>query len=219
MIELVRNCLARIGCLTLLVAGAVGTWYLQDDVRAWWESRAAVPGDAEPTPEIADRAETRLQELLDADGGAEVRLGENEVASLVRYRIADRLPVGVSDPAVALGDTTARATALLDVPRLLEGRVPPMLTGMLGDSARVTVELLPSVPAPGTVRLSLVEVRAGALQVPPMMIPWLLEGLNLPAAPGGSGAVEFAVPVEDLTQVKVEDRHLVLVRNGSGATP
>lgn len=217
--EIVRSCLARIGCLTLLVAGAAGTWYFQDDVRAWWASRAAVTVDAEPSREIADRAETRLLGLLEADGEAEVRLAESEVASLVRFRVAERLPAGVSDPAVALGDTTARATALLDVPRLLEGRVPPMLTGMLGDSARITVELLPSVPEPGAVRLGLMEVRAGALQVPPMMIPWLLDGLGLPAAPDASSAVQFAVPVSDLTHVRVQDRHLVLIRSGSPPSP
>lgn len=213
--EIVRNCLARIGCLTLLVAGAVGTWYVQDDVRRWWASRNAVPVEAEPTRELADRAETRLLALQGAEGPAELRLAESEVASLVRFRIAERLPGGVSDPALALGDTTARATALLDVPRLLGGRVPPMLVGMLGDSARVTVELLPSVPEPGTVRLGLLEVRSGALQVPPLMIPWLLNGLGLPTDPGGSGAVQFATPLDDLTEVKVEDRHLVLIRSAS----
>lgn len=219
MIRLVRSCLARVGCLTLLVAGAVGAWYVQDDVVAWWEARNAPPVDAAPTTEIADRVETRLQRFLEAEGEAELRLGESEVSSLVRYRIAEMLPPGVSDPAASLQDSTAQVTAILDAPRMLEGRAPPMLIGMLGDSARVTVELLPEVPEPGTVRLELLEVRAGALQVPRVMIPWLVEGLGLPAAPGGGGAVQFATTMEDLAEVRVEDRHLVLIRRPSGTAP
>lgn len=219
MIELVRSCLARVGCLTLLVAGAVGAWYVHDDVVAWWEARNAPPVDAAPTTEIADRAETRLQRFLDAEGEAELRLGESEVSSLVRYRIAEMLPSGVSDPAASLQDSTARVTAILDAERMLEGRAPPMLIGMLGDSARVTVELLPGVPEPGTVRLDLVDVRAGALQVPRVMIPWLVEGLGLPAAPDGGGAVQFATTMEDLAEVRVEERHLVLIRRPPGTPP
>ncbi|MFW6192175.1 MAG: hypothetical protein ACOC83_01705 [Gemmatimonadota bacterium] len=219
MIELMRSCLARLGCLTLLVAGAVGAWYVHDDVVGWWEARNAPSVDAAPTTEIADRAETRLRRFLDADGEAELRLGESEVSSLVRYRIAEMLPSGVSDPAASLQDSTARVTAILDAARMLEGRVPPMLIGMLGDSARVTVELLPGVPRPGTVRLDLLEVRAGALQVPRAMVPWLVEGLGLPAAPGGGGGVQFATTMEDLAELRVEDRHLVLIRGPSGTPP
>lgn len=219
MIELVRSCLARVGCLTLLVAGAVGGWYVHDDVVAWWEAREAPPVDAAPTAEIADRAETRLQRFLDAEGETELRLGESEVSSLVRYRIAEMLPSGVSDPAASLQDSTARITATLDAERMLEGRAPPMLIGMLGDSARITVELLPTVPEPGTVRLDLLEVRAGALQVPRVMIPWLVEGLGLPVAPDGGGAVQFATTMEDLAAVRVEDRHLVLLRRPPGSPP
>lgn len=219
MIELVRSCLARVGCLTLLVAGAVGAWYVHDDVVAWWEARDAPPVDATPTTEIADRAETRLQRFLESEGEAELRLGESEVSSLVRYRIAEMLPSGVSDPVASLQDSTARVTAILDAARMLEGRAPPMLIGMLGDSARITVELLPGVPEPGTVRLDLVEVRAGALQVPRVMIPWLVEGLGLPTAPGGGGAVQFATTIGDLAAVRVEERHLVLIRRPPETPP
>lgn len=214
-----RSCLARVGCLSLLAAGAVGAWYVHDDVLEWWEARNATPVDAAPTTEIADRAETRLQQFLDAEGEAELRLGESEVSSLVRYRIAEMLPTGVSDPAASLQDSTASVTAILDAPRMLEGRAPPMLIGMLGDSARVTVEIFPGVPEPGTVRLELLEVRAGALQVPAVMIPWLVEGLGLPTAPGGGRGVQFASTVEDLVEVRVEERHLVLIRRTSRTPP
>jgi hypothetical protein len=219
LIELVRSCLARVGCLTLLVAGAVGTWYVHDDVLAWWEARNAPTVDAVPTSEISDGAETRLERFLEAEGEAELRLGESEVSSLVRYRIAEMLPAGVSDPAASLQDSTARVTATLDAAQMLEGRAPPMLIGMLGDSARVTVELLPGVPEPGTVRLELLEVRAGSIQVPRVMIPWLVEGLGLPAAPGGGGVVQFATTMVDLAEVRVEEGQLVLIRRPSGTPP
>lgn len=215
MIEWIRSCLARIGCLTLLVAGVMAGWMYQDDIAAWWEERAAAPARDEPSEALAARAERRLGRALEADGGGEVRLSPLEVESLVRYRVAPRLPRGVRRPSVTLGDSVVEVEASLDLARLLGDRIPDLVRRMVGDSARVTAVLRPRVPRPGRLRLRVEELRAGAVQVPSVMLPWLLGELALPTPESDPRAVELEVGL-GLTAVRVDAGSLVLARSPGG---
>ncbi len=211
MIDWIRGCLARIGCLTLLVAGVAAGWAYQDDIASWWEERAAAPAATEPSEERAGRAEARLARTLGRQRPGEVRLSGVEVQSLVRYRVAPRLPPGVADPEVTLRDSTARITASLDLGRLVEGELPALVRRMVGDSARVTAAVRPGADAPGRLRLRVDELRAGAVQVPSVMLPWLLAELGLPTADDDGRSVVLEVGF-GLTAARVEDGSLVLAR-------
>lgn len=211
MIEWIRNCLARIGCFTLLVVGVTAGWMYQDDIAAWWRARTAAPGATGPSERLAARAEARLSRLMRSDAPGEVRLEPVEVESLVRYRIAPRLPPGVADPSVTLRDSTLEVSASLDLGRLMGDALPEMVRRMVGDSTRMTARIVPSVPRPGRLRLRIRELRAGAIQVPSLMLPWLLREAGLPPAEGDASAVDLRVGY-GLTAARVEGDALVLAR-------
>lgn len=215
MIDWIRGCLARVGCLTLLVAGVSAGWAYQDDIAEWWEARAPGPESVEPSEALADRAEARLARALRSDRGGEVRLSAEEVQSLVRYRVEPRLPPGVSRPEVALRDSSARVTASLDLARLVEGELPPVVRRMVGDTARVNAGLRPDAGDPGELRLRVEDLRTGAVQVPSMMLPWLLAELGLPTAADDPRSVALEVGF-GLTTARVEDGVLVLAREPGG---
>lgn len=215
MTDWIRDFLARVGCLTLLVAGVTLGWVYHDDISAWWKARTPAPARAEPSERAAARAERRIDRVLRSARGGEVRLTAAEVQSLVRYRVAPRLPPGVSRPRVTLRDSSAEVTASVDVGRLMEGRLPGVVRRMVGDSARVTAGLRPSVDAPGRLRLRVEEVRAGAVQVPSALLPWLLRELGLPTAADDPRTVELRVGL-GLTAARVEEGSLVLARDGGG---
>jgi hypothetical protein len=211
--EGLRSCVAQVGCLALLVGGVAAGWILHDDIADWWRARTPAPAAAEPSEELAGRAEERLSRLLRSGSGGEVRLGPAEVESLLRYRVAPALPPGVASPSVALGDSTLDVAASLDLRRVMGERVPELVRRLLGDSARVTATLRPDVPRPGRLRLTVEELRAGAVQVPSAMVPWMLGGLGLPTS-GGGRAVEVEVG-RGLTEVAVRDGELVVAREGA----
>lgn len=215
MTEWIRSCLARVGCLTLLVAGVTAGWTYHDDIAVWWEERTAAPARDEPSEALAARAERRLGRALEAGGGGEVRLSPLEVESLVRYRVAPRLPPGVRRPSVTLGDSVVEVEASLDLARLLGDRIPDLVRRMVGDSARVTAVLRPDVPRPGRLRLRVEELRAGAVRVPSVMLPWLLGELGLPTPESDPRAVELEVGL-GLTAVRVDAGSLVLARSPGG---
>lgn len=210
-----KGCLAGIGCLTLLAAVAAGGWIYRDQIVDLWERwRDETPAaGVEVSEELAARTERRITEAL-GGGSGELRLSGAEVESLVRFRAASGLPPGVSEPSVTLGDSSATASAMVDVRRVVGDRLPDMVRQMVGDSARVTVRMVPRVPRTGVLRLEVREFRAGAVGLPPVMLPWLLAEMGVPLSEEDARAMDFVVG-RGLTGARVQDSTLVLTR---GAT-
>lgn len=212
-----RSCLAAVGCLTLLAAAATGSWiYREQIVDLWQRWTEDVPAAAaEPSEELATRSERKISEGLSSDGPVEIRLTGPEVESLVRYRAAAGLPPGVSRPSVALADSTAEASAMVDVQRVAGDRLPEMIRRMVGDTARVTVLLVPRVPRPGVLRLEVRELRAGHVGLPPVMLPWMLAEMGVPLSEEDARAMDLRVG-HGLTGAEVRDSVLVLTRGAGG---
>lgn len=210
--EGVRSCLARIGCLTLLVLGVGAGWRYHDDVSAWWKARAAGPAVARGGEELAARTHERLDRLLRGRRAGVVRLDADEVSSYLRHRISPGLPAGIADPRVRLRDSTAVVEAAVDLDRLAGDRLPEGVRRLLGDSTRISASLLPGVPAPGRLRLRVRELRTGVLRVPSVMLPRVLRETGLPVSPEDPTALEVPLGF-GLTDVRVEKGTLVLVRS------
>lgn len=212
-----RSCLARIGCLTLLVLGAGAAWMWRDTIAAWWESRsvAAAPGAASPSPELAERASRKLEAFVQGRGPDRVEFDGPELQSLVLYRMKDSLPAGLTDPRVALGDSTIEASGALQVERLMDGKAPDAMRSLLGDSARASAEVVPEMAGPGILLLNLRHVTAGGLPIPSMMVPWLLEQVGLPRVADRPAAVAVRVPAR-LGDVSVDRGRLRLERRPAG---
>ncbi len=205
---MVKNLLAGIGCLTLIVVLAVAGWWFRDDIRAWMNGRNTIVMEA-PSPELALRAERKIEELIQGGGENETRFSEAELQSYVQYRLVERLPAGVTDPAVDLRDSTIAIRAGLDLTRLeAGGTAVENLRRMIGDSTVVTGELLPRVAGPGQGRVEVLSLQAGIFPVPPLLIGTALQGIGLPTE---GRTVLLDVP-EDVVSVRVENEELILVR-------
>ncbi|MFQ5689932.1 MAG: hypothetical protein ACE5HQ_06645 [Gemmatimonadota bacterium] len=209
--KLIRNFLAGIGCLTVLVVLLVAAWLYRDEIRSWWSGRGDVVS-AEISPELAEAVEQKLNALVRGDDGPELRLSETELQSWVRYRLLSQLPDGVYDPTVVLRDTTVRFTAALDFERLASSSgAAEGLQRIMGDSARVKTEIYPRVAAEGRGEATVLSLQAGVVPVPPMFIPNVLKQAGFES---NGRTVVFPVPV-DLAGIRIRNDQLILVRRGA----
>jgi hypothetical protein len=175
---MIKNCLARIGCLALILIVVAGGWFFREDVTGWL-SRLEITSASQPSEDLAERAATKLEALTARDGARKLELSQAEIQSLLTYRAAPVLPGGISDPVVELRDSTVLLSARVD-PRELEGLASPeVVERLFSDSARVVVELWPGVVAPGVARVEIVTLQAGSILVPSMMVPWILESIDM----------------------------------------
>lgn len=206
---LIRNMFAGIGCLTVGVVLALAGWFYRDEIREWVDSRNEIVM-SEPSPELAMRAEEKIEDVIDGEGDRETRLSEVELQSYVQYRLVDRLPPGVYEPAVDVRDSTIAVSARLDLRRLeLAGSAVENLRRMIGDSALVTSEVYPTIERPGRGRAEILSLQAGMFPVPPMLIGMGIQRLGLE---NQGNAVLVTLP-EDVLELRVENGDLVLVRD------
>lgn len=205
---MIRNFLAAIGCLTLLVGLAVAGWFYRGDIVEWWHELRGEEVAAAPSPELAARAEEKLQGLLAGEADEEVRLSETELQSYVRYRLASRLPEGVEEPTVDLRDSVAHLAASLDLVRLGEtSRAAASLRRFMGDSAKVNAELYPKVQGRGLGGLHIMSLQAGLVPVPPMFIPQILAQAGFETE--GGRTVVFPIPLA-VREIRIENEEIVL---------
>ncbi len=208
---MIKDFLARIGCLTIVAAVVVGAWYFRDDItRALGRVDVLAPSTA-PSEDLAIRAERKLNELSDTDEGA-VRFTEAELQSLLTYRIAPHLVRGVEDPIIELRDTVIILSALVRPDELDEFAPPEVLQQFLSDTARVAVTLIPGLRRPGTGEATVTSLQAGALIVPAMMVPFVLQNLDVPGMDVSGSDVLIPLPAA-VTGLEF-DREAITVRIG-----
>ncbi|MEE9207566.1 MAG: hypothetical protein V3U67_04205 [Gemmatimonadota bacterium] len=202
---MIKSCLSRIGCLTLLVLAGAGAWYFQDDIGGWWDrmlNQLEITAPTEPSESAAESAERKLLRL--GDGSTSVRLTEVELQSLLTYRLAPLLPAGVSDSQVEIRDSTVVVSSLLRPAELPNVTDEDVLSRFLGDSTRVTMELMPSVFTAGVARLQVEALQAGALVIPSPMIAFIMGSLRIDGVQTAGRALLVPAPPE-LRQITVRD--------------
>ncbi|MEN8143942.1 MAG: hypothetical protein ABFS14_03230 [Gemmatimonadota bacterium] len=202
---MIKSCLSRIGCLTVLVLAAGGAWYFQDDLKDVWNralTRLEITAPAEPSESAAQSAEKKLLRL--GNGSTSVRLTEVELQSLLTYRLAPMLPPGVSDSQLEIRDSTVVISSLLQPAELSDLADGDVLSRVLGDSTRVTTELKPGVFTAGVARLEVEALQAGALAIPSPMIPFVLGSLRIAGVETSARALLVPAPSE-LRQILVRD--------------
>ena len=176
---MIKDFLARIGCLTIVAAVVLGAWVFRDDItRALGRVDILAPSSA-PSEDLAVHAERKLGSLVDLDEGS-VRLTEAELQSLLSYRVAPQLIRGVEDPIVEIRDTVLILSALIRPDQLEDYAPPEILQQFLSDTARVAVSLIPGLRAPGTAEATVTSLQAGTLIIPAMMVPFVLQNLDVP---------------------------------------
>lgn len=184
------------------------------------EGAAADGGpDGAAAADSRDVAEAEsIDAFLSAEPPVALRMDDERLADLVRRRVEPGLPEGIARPSATADDTTLSVAADVDLRRTLGDRLPSMFRRLVGDSSRVRARVVPSVPAPGVLRLRVREVRAGSVGLPTMTLPWLLTELGLPLASDDPTAVDLQVG-RDLAEARVRDGVFVLVRSRPAAVP
>lgn len=210
---MIKNFLARIGCLTLVALVAAGAWLARDDLMTWLGRLDLLPA-SEPSEALAVRAEEKLASLED-DRPRDVELSEAELQSLLTYRVAPFLHPGLEDPIVSVRESTLVLSALVRPDELDQFAPPELLRQFLADTSRVAAELVPGLEAPGTGRLRVATIQAGALVIPGLMVPFVLQNLEIPDVETDGGRLLVRLPT-GVTAVEIRDGALVLRETAAG---
>lgn len=197
---MIRNFLARIGCLTLIVVAVLGAWHFRADISRALGRVDVVASASEPSESLARQAEEKLTSLSN-DGDAQVSFTESELQSLLTFRVAPYLPRGIEDPLVDVRDTVIVLSALIRPDELEEFATPELLQQFLADTARVAATLIPGLRRPGMGQVTVTSLQAGALVIPSLAVPFVLQSLEVPGmdASGSDILIPLSPSVSGIT--------------------
>jgi hypothetical protein len=209
------GCIARLGCLFVLVILAIAGWFTRD---RWLPQRfrttpAAAASAWQPvTPAGAQRTNAALTKLSDQRGPVFQTLSAGDVASFAFTEFGKRLN-GSADSVSARveGDRmTVRAVVRLAE---LKGKLGP-LGGMLGD--RETVEMSGTVQMirPGLAALAVQTAKVGRIALPQGMIPRLVKEIDNRRRPEGlpDNALPLPVPAY-VGDIRIGNGKITLYKN------
>ena len=196
----IKNFLSRIGCLTLIVAAVLSAWHYRADISNALGRVDVVAPASQPSESLARQAEQKLTSLS-ADGDAEVSFTESELQSLLTYRVAPFLPPGIEDPLVEVRDTVIILSALIRPDELEDFATPELLQQFLADTARVAATLIPGLRRPGMGHVTVASLQAGALVIPALAVPFVLQSLDIPGmdASGSDILIPLSPAVSGIT--------------------
>lgn len=188
------SCLSRVGCVTVLVVGAAGAWWLYGG-----SMPSSIPGLSRITDKASATASTGKQPVAWATlssvnpgpngrdivaqldrptGPAYVTLGSAELASLIASGLSGALPSSARDAQVAVDDDLVRVRAVVPLSALGGGAVAALIGGAVSD--RDTVELAGSLEMvrAGVAQFRVRELRVRSIEVPPRLIGPLMRTLR-----------------------------------------
>lgn len=172
------------------------------------------PADTEPpvvSQELADSTLSRFESFQAGEGERELRLGEAELSSVVRYSLPGFLPAGVSDPSVELEDSLVVLKARLAVASLPDLPALRDIVTLLPDTIQVELggRLEPLGERQAALRVDRVE--ASRVPIPTRLVPDILTALGR-AETAGLPRNALAVPLpRGLRAAYVQSDTLVLV--------
>jgi hypothetical protein len=185
MLGLVRSCLGKLLVLVFLAGAVAALWWWNPGLIERLRGGAPLVERREaPSPELADATLERFETFRRGRPGDEFRVGETELSSLLRYRLANALPGGVRDVAVTLRESQVHLT--LRVPFALLPEVPALseVARLLPDTVRVEIRgsLTPFGPSSSALHVSRLDV--SRVPLPARFIPEILTILGRTEAPG-----------------------------------
>ena len=211
---MIKNALARIGCLTVIAVTALGAWHYRGAISTALGRVEIGVSISEPSEGLARQAEEKLMSLSSSEPGL-VSLSEAELQSLLTYRVAPHLPDGVELPLVELRDTVVVISALVRPDRLDAHAPLELLQQFLADSARVAATVIPGLRRPGTGQVTVNSLQAGTLVVPPMMVPFVLQGISIPGVDASGSDLLVSLPAR-VSAVDVEGGAVTIRLDGAG---
>jgi hypothetical protein len=197
-----KNVLAGVGCLVVLLVAAVVGFIYRDRLAHLYRKMRGMP---EPPPAVyvlpaaggADRAEAALRELARRGGPAYVDIAPAELAALIDREMA-RVPHRVFDSvAVALGDQRIQVRGSLDVSLLPQRLLGPLAEG-LGRREPVTAGGVLAAAPDGGLRWTLDQLAIRDFPFPKSVIPAVVRSFGLADARDGTVPLQLPGPVGDV---------------------
>jgi hypothetical protein len=177
--------------LGLLAVAAVVWWRWGDDLQrlaARW--RGETSAAATVSPATAAQAEAKLERVRTA--GDTVALSAAELTSLLRYRLAPRLPLPLDSAEVQLRGDTVQLRARLPMAALPRSRDIDAARAVLSDTAEIEIRGRIVPAGPNEAAFDIVAARVAGVSVPRAWVP---EGLARLGRPPRTDLPSTAYPV------------------------
>lgn len=212
------GCIARLGCLVLLVLLGIGAWLTRDrwtgHFRSSPQPAAEAPIHWQPLTLMgARRAQAALDTLSRVQGPVFQNVAAGDASAYVMTALLGRVPEDADSAEAAVVGDELYVRASVRPRDLGGGDVLGPLAAMLGDRERLEVAGTFRVVRPGLTEYRVRRITFGALNVPGPVIPKLLARI---ARRGGADSVSAdALPIPTpkyLVDVRVADGHLTLYK-------
>jgi len=215
------GCIARIGCLILLVCLAIGAWFTRDRWLPKITGKPVVTSTAtgwEPlTPEAGATGKKKLEELAKPSGPVFTNLSATEVASYVFQTLARTIPAKADSAEAAVIGDALFVRAVVPVREISGTGVLGPLAGLLNDRERLQLGGTFHVIRPGLSEFEVREIKLRDFKVPTGAIPRLVRELSHGERP--AGIAPNALPVttpNSLGDVRIANGQVTLYKTTGG---
>jgi hypothetical protein len=215
------GCIARIGCLILLVCLAIGAWFTRDRWLPKITGKPVVtsttPGWEPLTPEAGATGKKKLEELAKPSGPVFTNLSATEVASYVFQTLARTIPAKADSAEAAVIGDALFVRAVVPVREIAGTGVLGPLAGLLNDRERLQLGGTFHVIRPGLSEFEVREIKLRDFKVPTGAIPRLVRELSKGERP--AGIAPNALPVttpNSLGDVRIANGQVTLYKTTGG---
>jgi hypothetical protein len=200
-----KDTLAGVGCLTLLVVGSIVGWHYRAQIAGAYRSLRggdrpaaasdSAPSTGRPSPAALDSARRKWNDMAKRDGPVSVTLSADELASLVAQSLGPAGRAAVDSIQVTLSEDRFTLRALLKLELLGKGLRGPV-AGALGEREPISVSGPAHVAAVGAVAWQPDSFAIRSFPLPQSAVPLLVNKLT--GRPDGVVAIPVPVTVGDL---------------------
>jgi hypothetical protein len=220
------GCIARLGCLALLVLLAVAGWFTRDRwLHRLTGSSAATAAAPEKVwqpldPAAGARGKRAIDRLSDPRGPVFTNLTAAEVGSYVVQAVGKSFPASAdSVEAAVIGDMLV-VRAIVPTKEVAGSGVLGPLAGLLNERERISLGGTLHVVRPGLSEFRIREAKLRDFKVPSGAIPRLVQQIRRGKVV--EGIADDALPVatpKSLGDVRIANNRVTLYRVTPGATP
>lgn len=198
------GCLRSLGCLTLLIiVGALG-WFFRDDVMRYVNrERGVAEAPAEGrwealTPQGAERARASVSRLERRSGQVYENVRPGDISAYVFQELAKQaLPPSTDSAEAAVIGNQLHVRGVMKLSDFGGPGALGPLGAMLGDRAHVEFGGTIDVVRSGLAQYRLKMIRVGEQEIPPPLIPKLVQRIDRSARPAGIAPEALPLMVPD----------------------
>ena len=216
------GCIARIGCLLVLVCLAIGAWITRDRWIHKITGKPAVtstaPGWEPLTPAAGVEGKRKLDDLAKPSGPVFTNLSASEVASYVFQTVARTIPASADSAEAAVIGDALYVRAVVPVRDIAGTGVLGPLAGLLNDRERLQLGGAFRVIRPGLSEFEVREIKLRDFKVPTGAIPRLLQQISHGNRTEGVAPNAIAVTTpRSLADVRIANGKVTLYKSTTGA--